>query len=140
MDWVPKYSRHIDSLTGDEIMKNENKTPAMRGGETLCQEPKNHKNYNIPKTAPKKIVALYQFLQRSMYKLEALDLYGETCLNTTVSELCKQGYDFERKREQHPNRAQKMSTYVRYTLKEHCHQQAEKELSEYCDKLKSQGG
>lgn len=116
-------------------MINENKTPAMRGGKTLCQEPKHHKNYNIPKTAPKRIVALYYFLQRSMYKLEALDLYGETCLNTTVSELCKQGYEFGRKRERHLGRSGKMITYMRYWLMPHCRKQAENELGEYCDTL-----
>ncbi|RBP83046.1 hypothetical protein EBI01_12455 [Marinomonas rhizomae] len=117
-------------------MKNENNTPAMRRSETLYKEPKNHKIYNIPKTAPKRIVALCHFLNRSMYKLEAFDLYGETCLNTTVSELCnKQGYDFDRKRERHLGRSGKVITYVRYTLKPHCRKQAEKELGEYCDTL-----
>ena len=116
-------------------MRKENNTPADRGGKTLCQSTKTDKNYNIPKNAPKRIVALYHFLQRSMYKLEALELYGETCLNTTVSELCKQGYEFGRKRERHLGRSGKMITYMRYWLMPHCRKQAEKELGDYCDTL-----
>ena len=116
-------------------MREENKTPAERGGKTLCQSKKDDKNYNIPKNAPKRIVALYYFLQRSMYKLEALDLYGETCLNTTVSELSKQGYVFGRERERHLGRSGKIITYMRYWLMPHCRKQAEKEIGEYLETL-----
>lgn len=112
-------------------MREKNNTPAECGGKTLCQSTKTDKNYNIPKNAPKRIVALCYFLQRSMYKLEALELYGETCLNTTVSELSKQGYEFDRKRERHQGRCGKPITYMRYWLMPHCHKQAEKELGEY---------
>ena len=116
-------------------MREENNTPADRGGKTLCQSTRNDKNYNIPKNAPKRIVALYHFLQRSMNKLEALGLYGETCLNTTVSELSKRGYEFGRERERHLGRCDKTIIYMRYWLMPHCRKQAEKEIGEYLETL-----
>lgn len=116
-------------------MRMENKTPAVRGGKTLCQELKNDNNYNIPANAPKRIIALYYFLHRSMFALEALQLYGDTCLNTTVSELSKQGYDFDRKREKHLNRARRFAYFVRYMLKPHCREKALKEIGEYLETI-----
>lgn len=43
-----------------------------------------------PKELPKKIIALQYLLKRSLVQLEAFDLYGDTCLHTTVSTLRNQ--------------------------------------------------
>ncbi len=51
---------------------------------------------------PKTIIALSYLIDGSMNKLDALRLYGDTCLNSTISELSNyQGFRFIRKNEVH---------------------------------------
>lgn len=70
-----------------------------------------------PKVLPKKIIALTYLLTRSLVQLEALRLYGDTCLNTTISDLANQhGLVFIRKREPHQHRSGGTVYFMRYTL------------------------
>lgn len=66
---------------------------------------------------PKTIIALSYLIDGSMNKLDALRLYGDTCLNTTISELSNyQGFRFIRKSEVHINRAGDRTYFTRYWL------------------------
>jgi len=68
---------------------------------------------------PKHILAITFLVQRSLNKLEALDLYGDTCLNTTISTLThKHGFLVIRKLEPHRNRAGGLTHFTRYSLAE----------------------
>ncbi len=67
--------------------------------------------------APKYIVSLTHFVDRSMNRLEALSLYGDTCLNTTVSALTNDhGISFNKKKEPHTNQAGGTVYFTRYRL------------------------
>lgn len=67
--------------------------------------------------APKYIVSLTHFVNRSMNRLEALSLYGDTCLNTTVSALINDhGISFNKKKEPHTNQAGGTVYFTRYRL------------------------
>lgn len=69
------------------------------------------------KKLPKKIIALKHLMSRSLTTLEALSLYGETALHSTVSELANtHGLDFNRVREPHINQAGSTVYFVRYAL------------------------
>lgn len=66
---------------------------------------------------PKYIVALTYFVNRSMNRLEALDLYGDTCLNTTVSALrVDHGIIFLKRLEPHIRQAGGTVHFARYEL------------------------
>ena len=66
---------------------------------------------------PKYIVSLTHFVNRSMNRLEALSLYGDTCLNTTVSALRKEhGISFLKKLEPHVNQVGGTVRFTRYWL------------------------
>lgn len=66
---------------------------------------------------PKYIVSLSYFIHRSMNRLEALNLYGDTCLNTTVSALSKKhGFTFIKRLEPHTNQAGGIVHFTRYWL------------------------
>lgn len=76
---------------------------------------------------PKYILALTYFVQNSMNRLDALNLYGDTCLNTTVSALVKEhGFTFIKKMEPHLNQTGGSVRFTRYWLadesKERAHQ------------------
>lgn len=67
---------------------------------------------------PKYIVALSILMTRSLTELEALSLYGETCLHSTVSTLWNsKGIGFDRVWEPHTHRAGGKTHFVRYTMK-----------------------
>jgi len=71
----------------------------------------------VIKVTPKTILALRILVNRSLNRLEALNLYGDTCLNSTVSELAnRHGFNFIRKTEPHINRANGKSYFMRYWL------------------------
>lgn len=56
--------------------------------------------------------------KQGINKLEALGLYGETCLNTTISELHREyGLDFIKVRETHQHQGGGETFFTRYTLK-----------------------
>jgi len=66
---------------------------------------------------PKYILALTYFVQDSMNRLDALNLYGDTCLNTTVSALTKEhGFTFIKKKEPHLNQSGGTVRFTRYWL------------------------
>ncbi len=66
---------------------------------------------------PKYILSLTHFVNRSMNRLEALSLYGDTCLNTTVSALVNDhGISFIKKMEPHVNQAGGTVRFTRYRL------------------------
>lgn len=89
----------------------------------------------VPKAKSRKLTkqmtCLSHLLVASLNKLDALRLYGETCLNTTISQLGKKGYDFTRKREPHINRVGDTVRFMRYTLTPTSAQRAKKELSAF---------
>mgnify|MGYP003385142441 FL=1 len=69
------------------------------------------------KAIPKYIVALTHLLTRSMNQLEALNLYGDTCFNSTISVLAHDhGFNFKRVFEPHTNRAGTEVRFMRYWL------------------------
>jgi len=66
---------------------------------------------------PKKAICLAHLLRRSLTTLEALSLYGETALHSTISELTHtHGLLFHRKREAHQHQGGGTAYFVRYTL------------------------
>lgn len=80
---------------------------------------------NNNKAIPKYIVALTHLLTRSMNQLEALNLYGDTCFNSTISALAHDhGFDFKRVFEPHKNRAGTEVRFMRYWLSDHQTEQA----------------
>ncbi len=76
----------------------------------------------IPKNdhqTPKHIIALTFLIQRPLNTLEALNLYGDTCLNTTISHLTHQhGFRFIKKLEPHRNQAGGLVYFKRYWLED----------------------
>jgi len=84
------------------------------------------------RTPPKKIVALYHLLNRSLIELEALSLYGETCLHSTISELAnRDGLRFQRQREQHQHQHRGATYFTRYTLEPESRQAAQLLVAAY---------
>ena len=69
------------------------------------------KKANTPNDSPKYIITLIHLLERrstGLNELEALGLYGETCLHSTISTLSNgHGMTFKRKREPHQHRGGK---------------------------------
>ncbi|WP_086480763.1 hypothetical protein [Oceanospirillum sanctuarii] len=81
---------------------------------------------------PKKIIALRYLMTRSMIQLEALNLYGECCLHSTISELChRHGLEFDRKSHPHQHRHGGTAYFTRYTLKESSRSAAQALLDKY---------
>ena len=69
------------------------------------------------KAPPKKALCLYHLCRRSLVQLEALSLYGETCLHTTISELAnRHGLTIKRQQEAHRNQHGGTVYFTRYTL------------------------
>lgn len=64
----------------------------------------------------KQMICLAHLLVGSLNKLEALRLYNDTCLNTTISQLGDKGYNFTKKREPHVNRIGDTVYFMRYAL------------------------
>jgi hypothetical protein len=74
---------------------------------------------------PKYIIALAHLLKGPINGLEALSLYGDTCLNTTISMLTHQhGMSFKKVLEPHRNRAGGTVYFKRYWLKDEHNDQA----------------
>ncbi len=70
-----------------------------------------------PVKIPKKALCLAYLMRCSLIELEALNLYGETCLHSTISELYnRQGLIFKRKPEAHQHRHRGTTHFARYTL------------------------
>jgi hypothetical protein len=66
---------------------------------------------------PKYIVALARLLEGPINGLEALSFYGDTCLNTTISQLTHQhGMAFKKMLEPHNNRTGGTVYFMRYWL------------------------
>ena len=87
---------------------------------------------NTAQHTPKYIVSLTHFVNRSMNRLEALSLYGDTCLNTTVSALKKEhGVSFIKKVEPHINQAGGTVRFTRYWLTEESKDRANQLINLY---------
>lgn len=87
---------------------------------------------NTTQHTPKYIVSLTHFINRSMNRLEALSLYGDTCLNTTVSALKKEhGVTFIKKVEPHINQAGGTVRFTRYWLAEESKDRANQLINLY---------
>lgn len=85
---------------------------------------------------PKHIIALSHLIERPMNALEALNLYGDTCLNSTISDLThKHGYLFQRRMEPHQNRAGGLSHFTRYWLVENQKERAYRHIEPYFNAL-----
>lgn len=70
-----------------------------------------------PKALPKKIIALTHLLERSLNTLEAMSIYGETALHSTISDLVHDhALVFDRVREPHQHRNGRNTHFTRYTL------------------------
>lgn len=68
---------------------------------------------------PKYIITLTHLLEGPLNGLEALSLYGDTCLNTTISTLKHHhGMSFKKVLEPHNNRAGGTVFFMRYWLEE----------------------
>ncbi|WP_293267698.1 hypothetical protein [Neptunomonas sp.] len=84
---------------------------------------------------PKYIIALAYFTQRleqGMNQLEALQLYGETCLHSTVSDLAnKSDYAFIRIDEPHRHQHGGNTHFRRYWLKHELVDKAHKHINTY---------
>jgi hypothetical protein len=78
------------------------------------------KKANTPNYSPKYIITLFHLLERhstGLNELEALCLYGETCLHSTISSLSNgHGIDFKRKRESHKHCGGRNTHFMRYWL------------------------
>lgn len=89
------------------------------------------------KPLPIKIIALIHLLERSLNKLEALTLYGDTALNSTISDLANgHGLVFDRKSEPHQHRNGGKTHFTRYTLAEESKKAAISLISAYENKEK----
>lgn len=80
-----------------------------------------HKESVTPTTkrarVPKKAICLSYLYQHSLVELEALSLYGETCLHSTISALANNnGLEFKRVRESHSHQHGGTVYFTRYTL------------------------
>lgn len=75
---------------------------------------------STPKNTPKYIISLEHFLARQaegLNQLDALSLYKETCLHSTVSTLSNNhGIDFKRKLEPHKHSGGGTTHFMRYWL------------------------
>ncbi len=81
---------------------------------------------------PKFIISLSHLMTRSLNELEALSLYGETCLHSTISTLKnKYGIDFCRVRESHQHRRGGKTSFMRYTLQKRYKEKAANLLKRY---------
>lgn len=78
-----------------------------------------------PRKPTKWAWALYYLAQRPLFSLEALNLYGDTCLHSTVSDLERRfGLVFTREPVIHTHRHGGTTTFARYTLAPGCRELA----------------
>ena len=73
----------------------------------------------IDKPKPKYATALLWFIERretGLFELEAFNLYGDTCLHTTVSDLRKRGMEFRKEPQPHRHRNGGSVCFTRYFL------------------------
>ena len=77
-------------------------------------------NTSPPPATPKYIITLKLMLSRDktgLNQLEAFNVYGETCLHSTVSTLAnKYGIEFDREREPHKHRGGGTTHFMRYRI------------------------
>ena len=86
----------------------------------------------MTKRIPKKAICLAYLMRRSLIELEALSLYGETCLHSTISDLSnKHGLIFKRVREAHKHQHGGITHFTRYTLAQESHSDAAMLLKRY---------
>lgn len=69
---------------------------------------------------------------RSLVQLEALSVYGETCLHSTISDLYNNhGVGFERAPEPHQHQGGGTTYFTRYTLLESSREKAQALVDHY---------
>lgn len=78
-------------------------------------------NTPIQQRKPRKLTkwarCLHYLTQRPMFELEAFDLYGDTCLHTTVSDLKQRfGLMFKHEKVKHQHRGGGVAIFTKYTL------------------------
>lgn len=96
------------------------------------QQPTTPVKKAVSRKPPKKIIALHYLMTRSLIQLEASELWGETCLHSTISELCHtNGLEFDRVQQPHQHRHGGMAYFKRYTLKESSRSAAQALLDQY---------
>lgn len=84
------------------------------------------------KKKTKVIIALTYLLEKQLNQLDALSLYGDTCLNTTISELRnKLGFSIHGKLEPHEHQGGGITYFMRYRLHPECHQRAKDLIAKY---------
>lgn len=85
-----------------------------------------------PRKPTKWAWALYYLAQRPLFALDALNLYGDTCLHSTVSDLERRfGLVFTREPVTHPHQHGGTTVFARYTLAPECRGLAAKLLKPY---------
>lgn len=85
------------------------------------------------KCLPKKIVSLKHSITRSLIEPEALGLYGDTCLHSTISTLWNtHGIAFDRKSEKYGVHGVQ---FTRYTLQESSRDKAHQLIVHYEGRL-----
>jgi len=78
-----------------------------------------------PRKPTKWAWALYYLAQRPLFALDALNLYGDTCLHSTISDLERRfGLVFTREPVTHPHRHGGTAEFKRYTLAPECRELA----------------
>lgn len=89
---------------------------------------------NKAKLLPKKIISLIHLMERSLNTLEAMSLYGETALHSTISDLAHDhGLVFDRQMEPHQHRNGGRTHFMRYTLNDGSRESAEALVNRYME-------
>jgi hypothetical protein len=125
---------------------SKKKAPPNKAAISKCEnerQPATHSNIvtKAPKSKKVKLtqqmICLTHFLVGSLNKLEALRLYNDTRLNTTISQLGDKGYNFTKKREPHANRIGDTVYFMYYALTP---SSAKKTIEALARKADSKGG
>ncbi len=85
-----------------------------------------------PRKPTKWAWALYYLAQRPLFALEALNLYGDTCLHSTISDLSRRyGLVFSREWVTHNHQHGGTTEFARYTLVPECRELAAELLAPF---------
>lgn len=112
-------------------MEKEAAAPTTRATTEVQQQ-----STSVPPLAPAKAITaprkptkwarcLYYLAHQPLFELEALNLYGDTCLHTTISDLSRRyGLVFHREWVPHQHRHGGETAFMRYTLAPECREHA----------------
>lgn len=85
-----------------------------------------------PRKPTKWARCLFYLTKHPLFELEALSLYGDTCLHTTISDLTKQyGLQFNREWVSHRHQHGGTTKFMRYTLAPECRELAAELLAPF---------